>query len=142
MLVESQRVHDLLNTSLLVSSSASRMHGRDEVLQTSKSYRVPLNPIPALIILLLGMMMSFHHQHSKLSTMIHKQSGSLLIGFSFMRVITYVMLFVSPPTSLLPSRPPSELISAFCLISGGLVFMASVCAPLPKLWNNADVCLE
>jgi hypothetical protein len=27
---------------------------------------------------------------------------------------------------ILPSRPPSELITAFCLIAGGLIFMASV----------------
>jgi hypothetical protein len=50
----------------------------------------------------------------------------LLVGFSLARAVTYITLYISPPTSLYPSRPPSELISAFCLISGGLIFMASV----------------
>lgn len=41
------------------------------------------------------------------------------------RGVTYVTLYLSPPTSYLPSRPPSELITAFCLIGGGLIFMES-----------------
>ncbi len=85
-----------------------------------------MNPLPGLIILLLGLMMSSHHQSSMVSTMVHKQWGTLLVGYSLARAITYIIFYVSPPASVLPSRPPSELISSFCLISGGLVFMASV----------------
>lgn len=126
MLVESQRIRDLLNTSfLLLTPAGARTHGRDEGFGAPKTYQIPLNPIPALIILLLGMMMSSHHQHSMLSSMIHRQWGTLLMGFSLVRGVTYLLLYITPPTSLLPSRPPTELISAFCLISGGLVFMAS-----------------
>lgn len=84
-----------------------------------------MNPLPALIILLLGMMMSSHHQASMVSTMVHKQWGTLLVGASFARAVTYILFYVSPPTSILPSRPPSELITAFCLMAGGLIFMAS-----------------
>jgi hypothetical protein len=130
MLVESQKVRDLLNTSLLLAPVGAGAHGRDESWENPKSYRAPLNPIPALVMLLLGIMMSSHHQHSMLSTMIHKQWGTLLVGFSLARAVTYLLLYVSPPTTLLPSRPPTEIISAFCLISGGLVFMASVSCPL------------
>lgn len=126
MLVESQKVRDLLNTSLLLTPAGARIHGRDASFGAPKTYQIPLNPIPALIILFLGMMMSSHHQHSMLSSMIHQQWGTLLMGFSLVRGVTYLLLYISPPTSLLPSRPPTELISAFCLISGGLVFMASV----------------
>jgi Protein of unknown function (Ytp1) len=84
-----------------------------------------MNPLPGLIILLLGLMMSSHHQDSTVSTAVHKQWGTLLVGFSLARAVTYILFFISPPTSLYPSRPPSELVSAFCLISGGLIFMAS-----------------
>ena len=84
-----------------------------------------MNPIPALIILLLGIMMSSHHQNSMVSSAVHKQWGILLVGFSLARFLTYLLLFIAPPTSILPSRPPSELLASFCLISGGLVFMAS-----------------
>jgi hypothetical protein len=142
MLVESQRIRDLLNTSfLLLTPAGARTHGRDEGFGAPKTYQIPLNPIPALIILLLGMMMSSHHQHSMLSSMIHRQWGTLLMGFSLVRGVTYLLLYISPPTSLLPSRPPTELISAFCLISGGLVFMASVSCPHPtfKLPTNSPL---
>jgi cytochrome b561 len=81
--------------------------------------------MPALIILLLGLMMSSHHQDSMTSTTVHKQWGYLLGGFAVARLVTYVIMYTSPPSSVYPSRPPTELISAFCLISGGLVFMAS-----------------
>jgi Protein of unknown function (Ytp1) len=84
-----------------------------------------MNPLPALVILLLGVMMSSHHQDSMVSTAVHKQWGTLLVGFALARAVTYVLFFISPPTSHFPSRPPSELVAAFCLISGGLIFMAS-----------------
>jgi hypothetical protein len=47
------------------------------------------------------------------------------VGFSFARAVSYVITYISPPTSVFASRPPSELISSFCLIAGGLLFMAS-----------------
>ncbi len=53
--------------------------------------------------------------------------GMLFVGFALARAVTYTTVYVSPPTSILPSRPPSELVSSFCLLSGGLIFMASVC---------------
>lgn len=34
-------------------------------------------------------------------------------------------MYISPATSIYPSRPPSELVASFCLISGGIVLMAS-----------------
>lgn len=87
---------------------------------------ISFNPMPALIIFLLGMMMGGHHQQQMVSTMVHKQWGTLLAGAAMARAVTYVLMYVKPPTSYLPSRPPSELIGAFCLISGGLIFMLSV----------------
>jgi len=84
-----------------------------------------MNVLPGLIILLLGIMMSSHHQDSMVSTMVHAQWGNLLVGFSLARGVTYIITYISPPTSVFASRPPSELISSFCLIAGGLLFMAS-----------------
>ena len=57
--------------------------------------------------------------------MIHKQWGTLFVGFALARAVTYILQYVTPPSSYLPSRPPSEIVSSFCLISGGLIFMAS-----------------
>lgn len=59
------------------------------------------------------------------ATMVHKQWGTLFIGFALARAVTYILAYLSPPSSYLPSRPPSELITSFCLISGGIIFMAS-----------------
>lgn len=70
--------------------------------------------------------MSSHQQHSIMSSMIHKQWGDLLAGAAFARALTYVIFYLAPPTSIFPGRPPSELITAFCLMAGGLIFMASV----------------
>lgn len=103
-------------------------HGSQAVrerLSEPKTYSFSMNPFPSLIIFLLGVMMSSHHQNSMVATMVHKQWGTLLVGFALARAVTYIVTFVSPPSSYLPSRPPSELISSFCLISGGIIFMAS-----------------
>lgn len=137
MLIESTAIRKLLNINTSKDSIDHQAHipivdGEDEESswQPPKSYKISMNPIPALMVLLLGIMMSSHHQSSMVSTMIHKQWGTLLMGASFARGLTYIIFYLSPPTSFLPSRPPSELITAFCLMAGGLVFMASVCIPI------------
>jgi hypothetical protein len=91
----------------------------------SNTKRLSLNPMPALTILFLGMMMSGHHQSSMVSTMLHAQWGMLFTGFAIARAVTYIMLYLKPPTSHYPSRPPSELVATFCLTAGGILFMNS-----------------
>lgn len=125
MLIESNQIRSLLNTT--AQQSSSHMSSYHPEVQEPKTYRFSMNPIPALVVMLLGMMMSSHHQHSMISTMIHKQWGTLLVGAAFARAATYVIFYLAPPTSILPGRPPTELITAFCLMAGGLIFMASVC---------------
>ncbi len=87
---------------------------------------VSLNPMPSLVIFLLGGTMASHEQASMVSTMVHKQWGNLLGAASVARLLTYTIMYLKPPTSTWPSRPPTELLSSFCLISGGMLFMASV----------------
>ena len=125
MLVESTRVRELLNSVILTSPAAQGpRHVRDN-LAPPKSYSNSMNPFPGLVILLLGLMMSSHHQHSQISTTIHQQWGMLFMGFALARGLTYIIMWIAPPSSYLPSRPPTELISSFCLITGGVIFMAS-----------------
>ncbi|KAJ5769843.1 uncharacterized protein N7511_001894 [Penicillium nucicola] len=121
MLFESNTIRDWLNATILQIPRGSS----DEAWQAPKTQRVSLNPMPALVIMLLGMMMGSHHQTSMTSTMVHKQWGNLLVGFAIARGMTYVLMFLKPPTSYLPARPPTEIIASFCLISGGLIFMMS-----------------
>lgn len=71
-------------------------------------------------------MMSSHTQESMVSSMVHKQWGTLLTGAAFARGLTYVVLWLRPPRSVFPSRPPTELLAAFGLMAGGIIFMASV----------------
>ena len=125
MLVESQKVRDFLNTTILTSPAAYAPLSTREKLEPPRTYHFSMNPFPGLIILLLGLMMSSHHQASVVATTVHKQWGMLFVGFALARAVTYILTYICPPTSYLPSRPPSELISAFCLISGGLIFIAS-----------------
>jgi hypothetical protein len=128
MLAESTKVRDLLSTTVAILPARTDIHPADaEALRaTPKTYNFSMNPMPGLIILLLGIMMSSHHQTSMVSTMVHKQWGTLFVGFALARAVTYILFFLSPPTSVFASRPPSELVSSFCLVSGGLIFMASV----------------
>ncbi|KAI1365090.1 hypothetical protein F5Y08DRAFT_190371 [Xylaria arbuscula] len=129
MLIESTRIRDLLNTTTTEASMSHPDHAyTDEeraALEPPRQYEFSINPIPALVILLLGIMMSSHTQQSMISSMVHKQWGNLLMGASFARGFTYVLLYLKPPRSVLPSRPPTELLTAFGLISGGTIFMAS-----------------
>ncbi|KAI5855440.1 integral membrane protein-like protein [Tricharina praecox] len=83
------------------------------------------NPLPALVIFLLGTLMSQHHQHSHFSSTIHTQWGALLAAAAVCRSLTYLLFFRVPPRSTQPTRPPTEVLTAFCLIAGGVVFMCS-----------------
>jgi hypothetical protein len=134
MLVESTRIRDLLNTTTTEAALSHPGHAYSDeeraALDAPEQYEFSINPIPALVILLLGIMMSSHTQQSMISSMVHKQWGNLLTGASFARGFTYVLLYLKPPRSVLPSRPPTELLTAFGLISGGTIFMASVSRPL------------
>ena len=56
---------------------------------------------------------------------IHQLWGWLLLGFSVVRCLTYFFLWLGPPKSVLPSRPPTEALGSFFLACGGLMFMFS-----------------
>ncbi|CBF75551.1 hypothetical protein AN3714.2 [Aspergillus nidulans FGSC A4] len=125
MLFESKRVRNWLNSTVLRAPSRLEAHETANAWNAPDTQEVSLNPMPALIILLLGMMMGGHHQTSMVSSMVHKSWGNMLIGFALARGVTYVLMYLKPPTSYLPSRPPTEIVASFCLISGGLIFMLS-----------------
>ena len=148
MLVESSTFTNLFNAGLAASFPDVPQHRvvflkglsaeahRDEGWQRPKTHKTSLNPIPALVILLLGRMMSGHFQTSMVSTMMHAQWGSLFVGFAIARNLTYVLLYLCPPTSFFPSRPPTELVASFCLISGGLIFMGSATDTVAAIEGN------
>ncbi|KAK4124153.1 hypothetical protein N657DRAFT_378710 [Parathielavia appendiculata] len=153
MLVESIKIRNLLNYTVTEAAASSTNNhtyssdphhhhasvSRDEEAATTitttstsdsplrepETYAFSTNPIPALVILLTGIMMSSHRQESMVSSMVHKQWGNLLTGASFARGLTYVVMWLRPPRSVFPSRPPTELLTSFGLISGGIIFMAS-----------------
>lgn len=83
------------------------------------------NPFPAFTIFWTGILMSQHAQASATSTTVHVQWGNLLSYGSFFRIFTFILLMLVPNKNLNPSRPFTELITAFCLLCGGLVFMES-----------------
>lgn len=138
MLIESSRIRDLLNMTVTEAAHSHPKHAyrEDEAcdeLIPPRQYSFSMNPIPALVILLLGIMMSSHTQGSMISAMVHKQWGNLLAGASVARAFTYVIMYLKPPKSVLPSRPPTELLTGFGQIAGGIIFMASVCIPISRL---------
>lgn len=106
------------------------------------SYGGSFNPFPALVIGVTGLAMSAHFQTylfqvSALPTcapehvltlrkvQIHALWGYCLTGFSFLRCLTYFFVWLNPPRSIHPSRPPSEAVASFFLSCGGLIFVMS-----------------
>ncbi|KAG7805869.1 hypothetical protein KL921_005182 [Ogataea angusta] len=84
------------------------------------------NPFPAFTIFWTGLLMSQHQQASELSTNVHVQWGSLLTYGSVVRLVTFLLMIFFPKSqSFRPSRPFTELLTSFCLLCGGLVFMES-----------------
>lgn len=70
--------------------------------------------------------MAAHHQEYTFQVSIHSLWGILLAGGSLFRFLTYFFLYLRPPTSALPSRPPTEILASFGYAAGGIVFILSV----------------
>ncbi|CCD26612.1 Tvs1p NDAI_0I00430 [Naumovozyma dairenensis CBS 421] len=83
------------------------------------------NPFPTLTIFWTGILMSQHAQISMTSTIIHTQWGYLLSYGSIFRLFTFLILYFNPTKLTSLSYPFTELITSFCLICGGIVFMES-----------------
>jgi len=144
MLVESVRIRDLLNVTVSDAVKGVPNHAYSDEehdgLREPDTYAFSMNPTPALVILLLGIMMSSHTQESMVSSMVHKQWGQLLTGASFARGFSYVLMYLRPPRSVYPSRPPTEILTAFGLISGGIIFMASVSVDIEVEFQASSTC--
>ncbi|KAI8385710.1 hypothetical protein BD560DRAFT_481355 [Blakeslea trispora] len=128
ILVESRAVRRLLERTVLTTQ-------RTEVQKDGYS----LNPFPALTVLMTGVSMGNHHQDTQYSSTIHYMWGLLLACAALCRFVTYITLYRNQPQDAQPSRPPSELLGAFLLICGSILFMASNSGTL--LWlrrNNVD----
>lgn len=127
MLIESATLRAILNErNTSPKSEIYRTIMASHETDEPPSYQISINPLPALIIILLGKMMSSHQQETMVSTMLHSLWGSLLMAAAFARLATYLLLYLSPPRSIFPGRPPTELLAAFCFMAGGLLFMCSV----------------
>ncbi|KZP04352.1 hypothetical protein FIBSPDRAFT_767567 [Athelia psychrophila] len=118
--IESKRVRKWLAALSLQSASNSA-----EASAEPPSYIASFNPFPALVIGVTGAAMSAHAQAYVFQVQIHALWGYLLVGFAILRSLTYCFLWLGPPRSLLPSRPPTEALGSFFLACGGLMFIFS-----------------
>ncbi|TFY76364.1 hypothetical protein EWM64_g7648 [Hericium alpestre] len=109
-----------VSTAALKKENASR-----EAVAEPASYSGSFNPFPALVIGITGAAMSAHHQTYQFQVEIHMLWGYLLSAFAVLRCLTYFFLWMGPPRSVLPSRPPTEALASFFLACGGLVFIFS-----------------
>ncbi|KAF8322170.1 hypothetical protein DL93DRAFT_2050842 [Clavulina sp. PMI_390] len=142
MALESSHVRKLLALSAYLpgsramlpaptGSSKYRRHGMPSAvtgLGEPASYTGSFNPIPALVIGMTGAAMAAHQQEYQYAVSVHMLWGNLLTGFAVLRCMTYIFLWLRPPTaelSVLPSRPPTEALASILLACGGLVFMSS-----------------
>lgn len=125
MMVESTTIRDLMMTTIQMARDDQNIAQGADQFEEPEQYRLPMNPMPALMIFLLGFMMGAHHQSSGVATMIHGQWGNLFMGFAMARIATYAILYLRGPVGYMPQRPPTEIITSFCLIAGGLLFMLS-----------------
>ncbi|CAO0789378.1 unnamed protein product [Mucor circinelloides] len=128
ILVESRAIRRLLERTILTKTNTE-----------APSQGYSLNPFPALTVVFTGLSMGLHHQETAYSSNIHFMWGLLLGLAAICRFVTYLSLYRNAPTDAQPSRPPSELIGAFLLIAGSILFMASNSGTI--LWlrrNNVD----
>ncbi|KAI7158182.1 hypothetical protein KC349_g5046 [Hortaea werneckii] len=139
MMIESAWIREMFSTNVAVQEEEDEERAgasRNQLYTQPKSERFSMNPMPGLVVMVLGAAMSAHHQKSMVSTMMHAQWGTLFFVFGCARAATYVLVYLQPPTSHFTSRPPSELVSSFCLTAGGLLFMISARDTVDTIESN------
>ncbi|KAH9965713.1 hypothetical protein BC827DRAFT_1125327 [Russula dissimulans] len=107
------------------TASLKASGGNCDAVVEPPSYRGSFNPFPALVIGVTGAVMSAHFQTYVFQVQIHALWGYSLTGFAILRCLTYFFVWLNPPRSILPSRPPSEALASFLLACGGLLFILS-----------------
>ncbi|KAK0230696.1 cytoplasmic protein [Armillaria fumosa] len=122
MALESKRVRKWMASSTI---AALPSNGSKEAVAEPPSYIASFNPFPALVIGVTGAAMSAHAQTYVFQVQIHMLWGYLLAAFSVLRCLTYFFVWLGPPRSILPSRPPTEALGSFFLACGGLSFQFS-----------------
>ncbi|KAH9938526.1 uncharacterized protein B0H18DRAFT_1081155 [Fomitopsis serialis] len=120
--IESKRIRRWLAAGSTAAIGATL--GQEAVAEPP-SYAGSFNPFPALCIGITGAAMSAHAQTYLFQVQIHMLWGYLLSGFAVLRCLTYFFVWLGPPRSILPSRPPTEALASFLLACGGLMFMFS-----------------
>ena len=121
--IESKMIRRWLASGATAAVPASTR--TQEAVAEPPSYVASFNPFPALCIGVTGAAMAAHAQTYMFQVQIHMLWGNLLTAFSVLRCLTYFFLWLGPPRSILPSRPPTEALGSFFLACGGLVFMFS-----------------
>lgn len=121
--IESKRIRRLLASGATAAMPPSVRNS--EAVAEPPTYIASFNPFPALCIGITGAAMSAHFQTYLFQVQIHMLWGYLLSAFAVLRCLTYFFLWLGPPRSILPSRPPTEALASFFLACGGLVFMFS-----------------
>lgn len=121
--IESKRIRRWLAAGATAAVPVSNRS--QEAVAEPPSYIASFNPFPALCIGITGAAMAAHFQTYVFQVQIHMVWGTLLAGFGVLRCLTYFFLWLGPPRSILPSRPPTEALAAFLLACGGLEFMFS-----------------
>ncbi|TDL29243.1 hypothetical protein BD410DRAFT_779582 [Rickenella mellea] len=122
MSIESKRFRRWFSA---LATSRLPAHALQQPIAEPLSYSGSFNPFPALVIGVTGAAMSAHAQVYLFQVQIHVLWGSLLVAFSVLRCLTYFFVWLGPPTSILPSRPPTEALASFFLACGGLMFQFS-----------------
>ncbi|GJJ07633.1 hypothetical protein Clacol_001837 [Clathrus columnatus] len=117
--LESSRLRSWLSARSL---SAMKV---DDQITPPPSYAGSFNPFPALVIGVTGAAMSAHHQTYLFQVQVHALWGFFLTAGAVLRCLTYFFLWLRPPHSILPSRPPTEALTSFALACGGLTFIMS-----------------
>ncbi|KAF5388133.1 hypothetical protein D9615_000262 [Tricholomella constricta] len=121
--IESKKIRNWLAASTFASIRTD--HVAQDAVEEPASYSASFNPFPALVIGVTGAAMAAHTQTYMFQVQIHALWGNLLVAFAVLRCFTYFFMWLGPPKSILPSRPPTEALGSFFLACGGLVFMFS-----------------
>lgn len=128
MLVENQTIKTIIERAIpelpyrVPANSFKETYSKSDK-GSQEGYSINVNPVPVMTMLMIGI--SIGNQEAILSSRVHSFYSLSISAVAICRIITYLTLFVNPPKGSLPTRPISEFLASFLIVTCSILFVAS-----------------
>lgn len=127
MLVENQTIKTLIENAipkLPYTTPESRKFRRLDKRSQKEDHTINVNLVPVVVTMIVWVIF-IGTQEAVFSSSVHVFYIFSILAVAICRIVTYLTILLRPPQEIAPSRPFSELLTSFFIISCSVMFVVS-----------------